>query len=134
MHRWSGRRQPRYISNIQLIPYMDLIFVILFVCILISPLLSRTEVGSAFAQADTTSPILPKDYVVLEERTDGYLIFNGKHVSSTDLRRDAAALAATRPSVAVVLNLEPTSAITRAVTLSSELRLAGIRKIAINTK
>jgi biopolymer transport protein ExbD len=133
MHRWSSRRQPRFIANIQLVPYLDLLFVLLFVCILIAPLL-RPVAGNSDSGSTPVNPSLPSDYVVLEELTDGSLIFNNRNISSSALRDTASDLVASRPTVAVVLNLDSTAAISRAVTLTSELRLAGIRQIAINTK
>ena len=135
MHRWSSRRQLRFIANIQLVPYLDLLFVLLFACILIAPLLSPVAVtGSQRLPPASATPSLPRDYVVLEERTDGSLVFNGRIIASSELRSTVSDLVAARPTVAVVLNLDSTAAISRAVTLTSELRLAGVRQIAINSK
>ena len=134
MHRWSSRQQLRFIANIQLVPYLDLLFVLLFICILVAPLLSPVAVISNAKPPTPATPSLPSDYVVLEERTDGSLIFNGRNISSAELRDSVASLIASRPTVAVVLNLDSTAAISRAVSLSSKLRLAGVRQIAINSK
>jgi biopolymer transport protein ExbD len=134
MHRWSSRQQLRFIANIQLVPYLDLLFVLLFICILVAPLLSPVAVNSDAQRPTPATPSLPSDYVVLEERTDGSLILNGRNISSSELRDSLASLIASRPTVAVVLNLDPTAAISRAVSLSSKLRLAGVRQIAINSK
>jgi len=134
MQRCSSRRQPRFIANIQLVPYLDLLFVLMFVSLLLAPLLSPVSPQSGARSAQRATPSLPTDYVVLEEVSAGSLMLHGKSVTPSTLRQSLADLLSSRPSLAVVVNLDASAPVSRAVQLSEELRLAGIQQIAINTK
>ncbi len=128
MHRWTSRKQPRLIAEINLVPYMDLIFLLLFVFMLVVPLLKSELSGSVI---DSALHAAPADYLVLEIPAKDPLLLNGRKVERTELKAAVAELLATRPKAGVMLKLAGIEPVTQVVEISAILRDAGVERIAI---
>jgi biopolymer transport protein ExbD len=116
-------------AEINLFPYMDLVFMLLFVFLLVVPLL-KTETPAAPSMSASAVPI---DYVILEVGSGDGLILNGKSVFSSDLNAAVTDLLATRPAVGVMIKLAGNQPVQRVVELTAALREAGIQKTAVQT-
>lgn len=129
MQRWTSRTQHRYIAEINLVPYMDLVFVLLFVFMLAVPLL-KTETAPSSVPA---VPTLPTDYVVLELSSADHLILDGRGLSSAELPPALKNLVASRPGVGVMIKLAGNQPVQRVVELTAVLREAGVQRTAVQT-
>lgn len=129
MQRWSSRTPQRYIAEINFVPYMDLVFVLLFVFLLIVPLLKTESVPVSMPITTST----PADYVVLEVGSGNNLILNGKGVVESELEEAVRDLQATRPGVGVMIKLAGNQPVERVVEITATLREAGVQKTAVQT-
>ncbi len=129
MHRWSSRPPPRYIAEINFVPYMDLVFVLLFVFVLVVPLLKTESVQSVVSAPSSA----PTDYVVLEAGSSDRLILNGRSLSTSELGQATKDLLTTRPGAGVMIKLAGNQPVQRIVELVAVLREAGVQKTAVQT-
>jgi len=129
MHRWSSRPPPRYIAEINFVPYMDLVFVLLFVFVLVVPLLKTESLQVPVNDASSA----PADYVVLEASSSDRLILNGRGIFVSELEQAVKDLLATRPGAGVMIKLAGNQPVQRVVELVAVLREAGVQKTAVQT-
>lgn len=129
MQRWSSRTPQRYIAEINFVPYMDLVFVLLFVFLLVVPLLKTESVPVEVPVSSSA----PADYVVLEVGSGDRFILNGQGLFASELEQSARDLLATRPGVGVMIKLAGNQPVQRVVEITATLREAGVQKTAVQT-
>jgi biopolymer transport protein ExbD len=127
MYRWTSRKPPRHIADIHLVPFMDLILVLLFVFLIIVPLLSTDWLP-------TTLPALAgQDSVVLEPVSDQAVVLNGRQMAMADLSTALKDLRVTRPGVGVMVKISAGQPISKFAELAQMLKEAGVERMALQT-
>ena len=128
MQRWTSRRQPRYLAEINLVPYMDLVFLLLFITILVVPLLK-----SAPPPAPGPAPALPQSAVVLELQADGSVLLAGRKLATSGMEAELKSLVATRPGSGFIIKTPAQLPMQKVVPLADLLRRVGAQRVAFQT-
>ena len=126
MQRWTSRRQPRFIAEINLVPFMDLIFMLLFVFMLIAPMMKSEPARSETAHG------VPADSLVLEVLSPDELSLDGRKLNLSGLQKAVQELLIARPGAGVIIKLPGTLPVQTVVKITDELRAAGVEKTALH--
>ncbi|MBL9115175.1 MAG: biopolymer transporter ExbD [Verrucomicrobiaceae bacterium] len=125
MHRWTSRSQPRFIADIYLVPFMDLVFMLLFLFLILAPLMKSEWVPVA------RPALVPEHSVVLEPLSNAEVLLNGQKVAESALEQALKDLRASRPGVGVIVKLGAGVPVAEFARFAGVLKSAGIDKTAL---
>ena len=125
MQRWTSRNQPRYLADVHLVPFMDLVFMLLFLFLILAPLLKSEWVPT------TRTALVPEHSVVLEPVSSSEVSLNGQKVAVASLEQALKDLRTSRPGVGVIVKLGAGVPVAEFARFAGVLKAAGIEKTAL---
>lgn len=137
MKRHSNRHQLRLITEISLIPLMDLVLVLLFVFLLAAPLLKAdktmlTATAPTSPPAPTSAPA-PTETITLLVNSDQSVTLNGAMLARADLPVSLKQLAQRKPGIGIEVRMHRDLPVQQLVETMQLLEAAGIQKTAVTT-
>jgi biopolymer transport protein ExbD len=120
--------QPVAMAEINMIPLIDVMLVLLVIFIITAPLLThavKLDLPKASSQPNLTRP----DHITLSIDAGGALYWNGEHVGREQLRERLAAASAQRPQPEVHLRADRASRYQSIAEVMSDAAAAGIGRI-----
>ncbi|MHB1083090.1 MAG: ExbD/TolR family protein [Prosthecobacter sp.] len=137
MKRHSNKHQLRLITEISLIPLMDLVLVLLFVFLLAAPLLKAdkamlTATASTPPPAPTSAPS-PTETITLLVNSDQSVTLNGAMLARADLPVSLKQLAQRKPGIGIEVRMHRDLPVQQLVETMQLLEAAGIQKTAVTT-
>lgn len=137
MKRHSNRHQLRLITEISLIPLMDLVLVLLFVFLLAAPLLKADKTMlSATAPTPPAAPAsapAPAETITLQVNSDQSVTLNGAMLARADLPVSLKQLAQRKPGIGIEVRMHHALPVQQLVETMHLLEAAGIQKTAVTT-
>ena len=133
----SRYRRRRLISNMNVVPYIDVMLVLLIIFMITSPLLSRSvEVDlPTVRQAETINPNQTRLIIVTIDAQGQLFLDDDKQVlSTTELLARTAALIRFTPNSQVLVRGDSRLAYGKIVQLMALLQDAGVSKVGLLTK
>ena len=137
MKRHSNRHQLRLITEISLIPLMDLVLVLLFVFLLAAPLL-KADKAMLTATAPIQPPVptsasAPTETITLLVNSDQSVTLNGAMLARADLPVSLKQLAQRKPGIGIEVRMHRDLPVQQLVETMQLLEAAGIQKTAVTT-
>jgi biopolymer transport protein ExbD len=133
MKRYSGRHQPRLITEISVTPLLDLVFVLLFVFILAAPLM-KTGPALALGTASSSAEPQPDDVAILTVDAQRFMTLDLNPVPNGGLASALRALREKRPGAAVLVEMHSDLSVHLLVAIMEQLRAAGIEKTSVTSR
>lgn len=133
MKRYSGRHQPRLITEISVTPLLDLVFVLLFVFMLAAPLMKSGSVLALGAAPATAEP-QPDDVAVLTVDAQRFMTLDLNPVPDGGLAVALRSLREKRPGAAVLVEMHSDLSVQLLVSIMEQLRAAGIEKTSVTSR
>jgi biopolymer transport protein TolR len=141
MKRHSNRHQLRLITEISLIPLMDMVLVLLFVFLLAAPLL-KADKHLLTVTAPTAPPPpkpapagepAPTETMTLLVNRDQSVTLNGAMLARADLPVSLKQLAQRKPGLGIEVRMHRDLSVQQLVETMQLLEAAGIQKTAVTT-
>jgi len=134
MKRHSNRHQLRLISEISLIPLLDLVLVLLFVFLLAAPLLKAVRVTAPPAPVPPPAAAEPPSRSMsLLVNKDLSVTLNGAMLARADLPASLKKLAQQHPGLGIEVRMHHDLPVQKLVETMRMLEAAGIQKTAVTT-
>lgn len=130
MKRFSQRGMYNAVADINIVPMMDLVWNLLIVFMLATPLLEQS-IHLKLPAAKSGSPMETKDITTINLDSAGHIYLDKKAVTFTELEQAARALVLQNPQQAVVVRGDEKVPYGRFVEIVDRLKLAGITKLGI---
>lgn len=135
----SNRRRRRPVSDINVVPYIDVMLVLLVIFMVTAPLLYQgVEIDLPQASADPIPP-QERDPIIVEVDSDGnyYLSIGtkpGQPISTTELMSTVAAAMRADARTPVLVKGDAQVPYGRVVRAMAELQAAGVPKVGLMTE
>ena len=130
MKRISQRGMYNTVADINIVPLMDLVFNLLIVFMLATPLLEQS-VDIKLPPLQSGSPVDTKDMTTIHLDSTGHAIVNDKSISLPELERLARAKIKRSPQHAVVVRGDEKVPYGKFVEIVDCLKQAGVTKLGI---
>lgn len=134
MRRFSNQRQLQIVSEISVIPLMDLVLVLLLALLLAMPLLKGDKsLLPAVKSAPAPNVPPPVDVVTLTMNRDLSVTLNGAMLARTDLPTSLKQLMQRQPDTGVEVRMHRDLPVSELMGTMKMLEDAGVRKTAVTT-
>ncbi len=130
MKRISQRGMYNAVADINVIPLMDLVFNLLIVFMLATPLLEHS-INLKLPTTTTGSPVDNKDFTAVDLDSAGRAFIENKTVSLAEIEQIARAKVQGDPQHAVLVRGDEKVPYGRFVEVVDHLKLAGVTKLGI---
>ncbi len=130
-------RQRRLMNQINVVPYIDVMLVLLVIFMVTAPMI---QTGNVELPTVDRVPLPPAEAMVVEVKQDGSLALRAtsgspeRAVSSTELLRELKAATAANPDQPVVIAADRRVAYEKVMDTLNGLRQAGIHKVGLQTQ
>ncbi len=125
-------KEGSFFSSINIVPFTDIILVLLIVFMIAAPGLAHFGIGIELPGAKTYDSNIPTHInIVLDKGGQFYL--EGSPYSIANLERELRGLLEKRRNLAVIISADRQSAHGRVVEIMDMMRTIGIRKIYVGT-
>ncbi len=131
MKRFSQRGMYNPVADINIVPMMDLVWNLLIVFMLATPLLEQTIDVKLPSQNSAGTPLDPKNVTTVNLDSSGHAFVNGRLISILDLERLAKNEIKNDPQHAVVVRGDEKVPYGKFVEIVDHLKLAGVTKLGI---
>lgn len=134
MKRISNQRQLRLISEISIMPFMDVVLVLLFVFVLAAPLVKTNSSWLPTAQpAAAAANAAPAERVTLLVNRDLSVTLNGAMLARAALPFSLKQIETRAPGTGVEVRMHRDLPVQQLVEIMGMLEAAGIQKTAVTT-
>lgn len=119
------------IAEINIVPFVDIILVVLIIFMITTPLIVKPSININLPKAasgDDTTPSLLN--VAIDP--DGQVTLNGKPVTDDDVRTLSAAALAEQPDVQAIISADRGVPHGRVIAILDAIKTAGVKKFAIS--
>lgn len=130
MKRYSQRGIYNAVADINIVPMMDLVWNLLIVFMLATPLLEQS-IHLKLPEAKSGAPVDTNDIVTIHLDSAGRIHLDQTIVTSAQLGQAARALIQRNPQQAVVVRGDKNVPYGRFVEIVDQLKLAGVSKLGI---
>ncbi|MGE3609553.1 MAG: ExbD/TolR family protein [Bacteriovoracaceae bacterium] len=121
------------ISDINIVPLVDIILVVLIIFMVASPASEQSKLKVDIPQASSGDSSSTQDPFQVTLNDEGYLFISGEAVSETDLKNRAEIEAKKNSGVEAVITADKNLGYGQVVRIIDLIKSSGIQKIAIST-
>lgn len=122
--------QDEPISEINIVPFVDIILVVLIIFMVTTPFIMKPSLNVNLPQASTGDETAPSE-LALSVNTAGEMYLNGKPANEQDIKTYAEDLVKKRPDVQAVVSADKDVSHGKVVALIDAVKAAGVKKFAI---
>jgi len=119
------------ISEINIVPFVDIILVVLIVFMVTTPLIMKPSININLPKAASGQETVPSQ-ITLTVSKDGEAFLNGKVVSDEEITSQSKAAVLTNPSIQAIISADRDVPHGRVITIIDIIKSAGITKFAIS--
>jgi len=119
------------IAEINIVPFVDIILVVLIIFMITTPLIVKPSINITLPKAasgDDTTPSL----LNVSIDPDGQATLNGKPVTDSDIKSLSAAALAENPEVQAIISADQGVPHGRVIAIMDAVKSAGIKRFAIS--
>jgi biopolymer transport protein ExbD len=121
------------ISDINIVPLVDIILVVLIIFMVASPAAEQSKIKVDIPQASSGDASTSSEPFQVTVNEEGYLFVSGEPVSETDLKARAEVEVKKNSGVEAILTADKNLGYGHVVKVIDMIKGAGIQKIAIST-
>ena len=120
------------IAEINIVPFVDIILVVLIVFMVTTPFIVKSGIKINLPKAASSDETVPSQFN-LSITPDGVAILNGKQVSKEELAAFSTQQAQKNPDIQVIIAADEAVPHGRVIELIDVVKAAGVSKFAITT-
>lgn len=121
------------ISDINIVPFVDIILVVLIIFMITTPFIVQPSININLPKAVTGEDTTPSQFNILIP-AEGSLLVNGNAVDEGNLRSLAEESLASSPELQAIISADQDVSHGRVITIIDTIRSAGISRFAITTQ
>jgi biopolymer transport protein ExbD len=129
----SSNQDQDTISDINIVPLVDIILVVLIIFMVASPAAEHSKIKVDIPQASSGDASASSEPFQVTVNEEGYLFVSGEPVSETDLKTRAEVEVKKNSGVEAILTADKNLGYGHVVKVIDMIKGAGIQKIAIST-
>ena len=118
------------ISEINIVPFVDIILVVLIIFMVTTPLIMNPSIAVNLPKSGTGDDTAPSE-LSIAIRADGGLALNGKPADEASINSYAQELAGKRPDVQAIISADKDVPHGRVVGIIDAVKSGGVKKFAI---
>lgn len=118
------------ISDINIVPFVDIILVVLIIFMVTTPLIMAPSININLPKSGTGDETTPSE-LSISITSDGSLMLNGKPTDETSINQYAQQLASKRPDVQAIISADKDVPHGRVVGIIDAVKSGGVKKFAI---
>lgn len=118
------------ISDINIVPFVDIILVVLIIFMVTTPLIMAPSININLPKSGTGDDTTPSE-LTISITSDGSLMLNGKPTDETSINQYAQQLASKRPDVQAIISADKDVPHGRVVGIIDAVKSGGVKKFAI---
>ena len=122
--------QDEPIAEINIVPFVDIILVVLIIFMVTTPIMMKPSINVNLPKAGTGDSTAPSELAVTIQ-SDGGLALNGKSTTPEAITAFAKELAVKRPDVQAVISADKDVPHGRVVSIIDAVKGGGVKKFAI---
>lgn len=126
----GGNEEP--IADINIVPFVDIILVVLIIFMVTTPIIMKPSINVTLPQAGSGDETTPSEFSVSID-TSGAVILNGKPSDEAGLAEFAGQMVTQRPDIQAIISADKDVPHGRVVTIIDAIKSAGIKRFAIAT-
>ena len=122
------------LSEINIVPFVDIILVILIIFMVTTPLILRPALNVNLPKAASGKDTTPSSLSITISKS-GVIFFNGKKLGSLEeLKAKAKSLSSKNPKIQAVISADKDVSHGQVVEVMDAIKVGGVRKFAITTE
>lgn len=125
-----GGEDDEPISDINIVPFVDIILVVLIIFMVTTPLIMQPSININLPKSGTGDDTTPSE-LTISITSDGALMLNGKASDETGINQYAQQLASKRPDVQAIISADKDVPHGRVVGIIDAVKSGGVKKFAI---
>lgn len=125
-----GGEDDEPISDINIVPFVDIILVVLIIFMVTTPLIMQPSININLPKSGTGDDTTPSE-LTISITSDGALLLNGKPTDETGINQYAQQLASKRPDVQAIISADKDVPHGRVVGIIDAVKSGGVKKFAI---
>ena len=120
------------ISEINIVPFVDIILVVLIIFMVTTPIIMKPSINVNLPQAGSGDETTPSEFDVAI-LPDGKVLLNGKPVDEAGLSQYGAEIIAKKPDVQAIISADKEVPHGRVITIIDAIKSSGVKRFAIAT-
>jgi biopolymer transport protein ExbD len=120
------------ISEINIVPFVDIILVVLIIFMVTTPIIMKPSINVNLPQAGSGDETTPSEFAVTVQ-PDGAIVLNGKPSDEAAVTEFAKEMIAKRPDIQAIISADKDVPHGRVVTVIDVIKSAGVKRFAIAT-
>ncbi|MGE0528866.1 MAG: ExbD/TolR family protein [Bdellovibrionales bacterium] len=118
------------ISEINIVPFVDIILVVLIIFMVTTPFIMKPSINVNLPKAGSGDETTPSEFSVAIG-IDGSLVLNGKPTDEAALNAHATQLSAQRPDLQAIISADKDVPHGRVISVIDAIKSGGVKKFAI---
>lgn len=118
------------IADINIVPFVDIILVVLIIFMVTTPLIMKPSINVSLPKAGSGDETTPSELSITIS-ADGAVLLNGKPSDEAGINTYAAQLAGQRPDVQAIISADKEVPHGRVVAIIDAVKSGGVKKFAI---
>ncbi|MGE0761968.1 MAG: ExbD/TolR family protein [Bdellovibrionales bacterium] len=120
------------ISEINIVPFVDIILVVLIIFMVTTPIIMKPSINVNLPQAGSGDQTTPSEFAVTIQ-ADSTVQLNGKPSDEAGLSQYAAEMVAQKPDIQAIISADQGVPHGRVIAIIDAIKTAGIKRFAIAT-
>jgi biopolymer transport protein ExbD len=125
-----GGEDDEPIADINIVPFVDIILVVLIIFMVTTPLIMKPSININLPKAGTGDETTPSE-LSISINAGGEILLNGKPADETAINAYAQELASKRPDVQAIISADKDVPHGRVVGIIDSVKSGGVKKFAI---
>ncbi len=126
----GGSEEP--IADINIVPFVDIILVVLIIFMVTTPIIMKPSINVTLPQAGSGDETTPSEFSVSLDAA-GSIVLNGKPSDEPGLTAFAEQMVIQRPDIQAIISADKDVPHGRVVSIIDAIKSAGIKRFAIAT-
>lgn len=118
------------ISEINIVPFVDIILVVLIIFMVATPIIMKPSINVNLPKAGTGDETTPSELTILIS-ADGGLALNGKPATEAEITNYAQTMVTQRPDIQAIISADKDVPHGRVVAIIDSVKSGGVKKFAI---
>lgn len=127
-----GGNNDEPISEINIVPFVDIILVVLIVFMVTTPIIMKPSINVNLPQAGSGDKTAPSEFSLVIT-PDGQLSLNGKPIEETALFETTQGILAQKQDLQAIISADESVPHGRVIAIIDKIKSAGVKKFAIAT-
>lgn len=120
------------IADINIVPFVDIILVVLIIFMVTTPIIMKPSINVSLPQAGSGDQTTPSEFAVTVQPS-GTVLLNGQPSDETALAEYAKSMVTQKPDVQAIISADKDVPHGRVITIIDAIKSAGIKRFAIAT-